>query len=216
VSRTRIKICGVTRPQDALAAANAGADAIGMILHADASPRQISIDIAKDIVSALPPMTSAIGVFVDAPSELIIETAGQLRLRCVQLHGNESPNLVAALGDLQVIKAIRLGAAEQSMDAWRNAPCQLRAILLESAPGGSGVESDWQRIAALLKRTEVLRSHKFVAAGGLTPDNVAEVIRLLRPWAVDVSSGVEESVGIKSVTKIESFCEAVRRAEMDQ
>src|SRR5438045_89247 len=172
MARTRIKICGITRPQDAIAAAHAGADATGMMLHAGAAPRRISLDLAKQILAALPPMVSAVGVFVDAPAQLIIDIAAALGLSYVQLHGNETPEQVAALGNLQVIKAIHLGDSG-ALDEWRDPPQHLRAFLLESGRGGSGIESDWQAIAAAVHDHPALAGRSLVAAGGLRPDNVA-------------------------------------------
>jgi phosphoribosylanthranilate isomerase len=214
--RTRIKICGITRPEDATAAVDAGADAIGMILHANA-PRKISRAMAEQIVSEVADEVEVVGVFVDAPAELILEMANDLELDQVQLHGSESPEVMASLAGLSVIKAIR---GNMDFDAelarWRDV-AGVRALLLETGKGahagGNGIESDWDALAALLDGSNALDRGALVVAGGLHPNNVANVIRRLRPWSVDVSSGVERSLGEKSVEKMRSFCAAVRSAD---
>ena len=209
--RTRIKICGITRPEDAVAAVEAGADAIGMILHANA-PRKIAREIAEEIVGEVADEVEVVGVFVDAPPELIVETASELELDQVQLHGNESPDVMASLPGLTVIKAIRELDRDQ-LARWRDAG--VRALLLEPGgggayAGGNGIESDWDALAALIEGPDALDRNALVVAGGLRAGNVASVIRRLRPWSVDVSSGVEASLGMKSVEKMRAFCVAVR------
>jgi phosphoribosylanthranilate isomerase len=204
MNRTRIKICGITRPHDARAAVDAGADAIGMILHANA-PRRISIEIARQIADAVPDEIEVVGVFVDADPALIVEMASELELDQVQLHGREPPEDLESLRDLTVIKAIH---DESEFSAWR-AAAGVRAFLFESGrgahAGGNGIESDWDTLIP----TGVERD-RMIVAGGLRPDNVAGVIKRLRPWSVDVSSGVEERLGEKSVEKLRAFCAAVR------
>ena len=212
--RTRIKICGITRPEDAIAAVEAGADAIGMILHANA-PRKIVREVAEEIVSEVADEVEVVGVFVDAPPELIVETASELELDQVQLHGNESPDVMASLPGLTVIKAIRELDRDQ-LARWRDAG--VRALLLEPGgggahAGGNGIESDWDALAALIEGPDALDRNALVVAGGLRAGNVANVIRRLRPWSVDVSSGVEASLGMKSVEKMRAFCVAVRASD---
>ena len=214
--RTRIKICGITRPEDAAAAVEAGADAIGMILHS-AAPRQISAAVAERIANEVPDEIDVVGVFVDAPPTLIIEMADVLELDQVQLHGNESPDIMPALAGLTVIKAIH-GKNDLTMEVsrWR-VVAGVRALLLETErgahAGGNGLESDWDALAALLDGPDPLDRGAVVVAGGLRAENVTEVIRRLRPWSVDVSSGVERSLGLKSVEKMRAFCAAVRAAD---
>src|SRR5262245_16627812 len=142
--RTRIKFCGMTRVEDALAAADTGADAIGLVLHAD-SARRVTRETAREIVDALPPFVTPVGLFVDASPQLIVELATDLGLRYLQLHGQEPPSLIASLRGWSIIKAVRVrrDQFEQDLAPWRDLP-HLRAILLETGSsnkaGGSGVE----------------------------------------------------------------------------
>lgn len=209
--RTRIKFCGMTRPQDALAAAEAGADAIGMVLHAN-SPRKIGRDVARQILQELPAFVTPVGLFVDAPADVILETANDLGLRHIQLHGNEPSSIFASLKGRAVIKAIRVtrGTPAINLNPWREAG--LSGLLLDSG-AGSGIENDWQMLRTMLDSGAFKGFGSLLMAGGLTPENVAPVVRLLRPWAVDVSSGIESSPGIKSREKMQAFVEAVRSAE---
>jgi phosphoribosylanthranilate isomerase len=225
--RTRIKICGITRPIDAAAAAQMGADAIGMVLHAD-SPRWISMDVAAQIVADLPPLTMAIGLFVDAPVAVIKHAAATLGLSAVQLHGNETPEMVAQLAPLPVLKAIAVDrdTLPDVMERWREAIgskhlANLCGFLLESRhasnpgqmTGGSGVANDWEYIRAQIAVGTFASLPPLIAAGGLTPETVGAVIGDLRPWAVDVSSGVEFDRGIKSDAKMAAFIAAARQAD---
>ena len=218
--RTRIKFCGITRPQDAIAAAAAGADAIGLIFHPH-SPRAISIPVAQEILSVLPPMVTPIVLFVDATVQKVRHVIEALHVRTVQLHGSEPPEQLAEYADLAIIKAVKCDAGSlpsvlrswsDAADKWKN----LAGLLLETShpteAGGTGVENDWATIE------RAIGSHKstlpLIAAGGLTPENVGNVVRRLRPWAVDVSTGIEESKGIKSVEKMRRFVEAVGNANL--
>ncbi|MBC8106457.1 MAG: phosphoribosylanthranilate isomerase [Anaerolineae bacterium] len=214
--RTRVKICGITRPEDAAAAVEAGADAIGMILHANA-PRKISKQVADDIVSEVADEVEVVGVFADAPLDLIVEMANELELDQVQLHGSEAPDIMSALAGVTVIKAIRgRDDINAELSRWRDI-VGVRALLLEtgggSYAGGNGIESDWDALAALLEGPSPLDRNALVVAGGLRAENVANVIRRLRPWSVDVSSGVERLIGVKSIEKMRAFCAAVRAAD---
>ena len=210
MGRTLIKICGITRVEDALAAAQLGADFVGMVLHAD-SPRRIDVGPAREIVASLPTHVTPVGVFVNAPPEQLARTCGALDLAHVQLHGDEPREYVDSLAALRVWKVLR--ADEHLRDRiaqWKDRP--IEAILFDSAHGGSGETNDW---AAVFEARDALAATRFVAAGGLTPDNVGDVVRSLGPWAVDVSSGVEEKVkGVKSEAKIEAFIRAVRAADL--
>ena len=211
--RTRIKICGIRSPQDALCAARAGVDAIGIILHAQ-SHRFVDVDTAKAIVHALPPYVTPVGLFVDSSAEHISQSARQIGLQHVQLNGSEPASHAAALPHLIIFKAIRLAAAtiENQLSSWTNASPNVRGLVLETAntsvAGGSGVENDWDAARSAMERG-LFQRLPVIAAGGLRPDNVAQVIRYLRPWAVDVSSGVEEIRGEKSPALIEAFVRAV-------
>jgi phosphoribosylanthranilate isomerase len=217
MARTRIKFCGMTRAQDARAAAECGADAIGMVLHSQ-TPRRISTETARQILDVLPPYVTAVGMFVDAPAQLIEETAGELRLSHVQLHGDEPPEMVEGLSGLKVIKAVRVrrGGLAEALEPWRGVR-GLSAILLETGgteqAGGSGVENDWDAIAEAKKSGVFEALPPIIAAGGLRPQNVAQVIRLIAPYAVDVSSGIEASRGIKSIEKMQLFASNVRSCD---
>src|SRR5258706_7884759 len=219
--RTRIKICGVMRPADAVAAARAGADAIGMVFYPQAK-RCISPAIAREILHSLPALVTPVALFVDQDVEEIKQLASGLGIRHIQLNGHETPAAVAALREFTVLKALR--AARQTLAAevadWREAMesldlANLQGFVLETpggAPGGTGVENDWDAIAAQQRAGTFQGLPPLIAAGGLRPDNVAVVVRLLHPYAVDVSSGVEESFGEKSGEKISAFIDAVENA----
>lgn len=201
-----------------MAAVRAGADAIGMVFYKPA-PRCVMIERAREIMAVLPPLVTPVGLFVDADVAEMRETIESLGLRHVQLHGHESPETVAALHDRIVLKAVRVStnALAAELDAWRRAISKyalhnLRGFVLETAGkgvGGTGIENDWAMIARLQREGAFDGLPPIIAAGGLRPENVAGVIRELRPWAVDVSSGVEETPGRKSVEKMEAFVRAV-------
>jgi phosphoribosylanthranilate isomerase len=210
--RTRIKICGVTRPEDAAAAARCGADFVGLVLHAD-SPRAIDIDRAKEILTAPPAGVTGVGVFVDASADRILRCCDALGIEIAQLHGREPIELVRELAKLTVWKALRIDGEPA---VWRGSA--LNAILLETAssrgPGGTGEQNDWARIRGRQLAGEFDGFSRVIAAGGLTPANVGDVVRLIHPWAVDVSSGVESGeTGVKSEEKIAAFVRAVREAD---
>ncbi len=223
MSHTRVKICGVTRLEDALDAARAGADAIGIVLY-ERAPRYVAPDRAREILAALPPFVTPVGLFVDATAEEVRRTAGELHLSHVQLHGGESPDVVANLAEFVVLKAIKVTPwLNEALATWREAIAarrlhHLRAFVLESAGpgvGGTGVENDWAAIARAV-RAGNFGNTSVIAAGGLTPQNVGDVVRQLRPWAVDVSSGVEgTTAGEKSIDKICAFIRNVRAADRD-
>lgn len=197
--RTRVKICGITRIEDGLAAAAAGADALGLVFAA-ASPRCVTADQARAIVAALPPFIKVVGLFVDAPAAEVARLLGQVPLDLLQFHGRESPEDCRRHGR-PYIKAVPMitdvdlpGAARRYADA--------AGLLLDTfspqAAGGTGVTFDWTRVPRDLGRPVIL-------AGGLTPENVGRAVAAVRPYAVDVSSGVESSKGIKDADKIAAF-----------
>jgi phosphoribosylanthranilate isomerase len=221
--RTRIKICGIRRPEDALAAARAGADAIGLIFHPPA-PRHISVETARQILAVLPAFVTPVAVFADADWDSLRRTVRELHLRHVQLNGNEPPEYVAQLREQAVIKAVRVERArfEQTLTGWRRAIADqflvnLKGIVLETSgtahAGGTGVPNDWQTVREHQSRGHFSGLPPLIAAGGLTPETVGQVVRDVRPWAVDVSSGVEESLGKKSPERIAAFVAAVRDAD---
>jgi phosphoribosylanthranilate isomerase len=221
--RTRIKICGVCRSEDALLAARFGADAIGMVFHAPAS-RNISAERAREILAVLPPFVTPVGLFVDQPADTVIRTAREIGLRHVQLNGDESPETIAAVAPLVVIKAIKVerGRFGETLSFWRSAIREhkltnLAGFVLETAgtgkPGGSGVANDWESVIAAQRSGAFEGLPPLIAAGGLRPESVGDVVRTVRPYAVDVSSGVEETLREKSETKVRAFAEAVRQAD---
>jgi phosphoribosylanthranilate isomerase len=210
------------RPEDALAAAEAGADAIGMVFYSKAK-RCIDLATAQEIVRSLPPFVTPVGLFVNAELREIRSTAEALHLTYLQLNGTETPELVAQLNDYVVLKSIcadRATMVDQVLQ-WKSARQQqlrhLKGFVLETPhtghAGGSGVPNDWAMISEFARDGLFDGGPALIAAGGLNPDNVAVVVRSLRPWAVDVSSGVEETFGRKSAAKMEAFVNAVQRCD---
>jgi phosphoribosylanthranilate isomerase len=214
-----VKICGITRPEWAVAAADAGADAIGLVFAE--SPRQVTQDEAAEIVRALPPWVAPVGVFVDESAASICEIAERVGLDAAQLHGDEPPETVAELEPLKVIKAFRIGgeADAKSARAWREA-CRRAgrepdAYLVDASvpggpKGGTGRPANWD----LAARLALEGFRPLILSGGLSADNVAEAIRQVRPWGVDGSSGLEEAPGRKDPDRIRAFIEAVRGANI--
>ena len=219
MARTRVKICGICRPEDAAVAARAGADAIGLVFASNAG-RSVSIDDAAKIALAVPPFVTVVGLLVNASAEQIRETVRAVPLGAVQLQGDESPQFVAELKPIRVIKAIHLAAGDRALlQRWRAAIADLKltnlaGLLLETATGGAGsggtgVANDFAGLAAMKQAGDFAGLPPIIAAGGLTPENVGGVVRALRPYAVDVSSGVELVKRQKSAEKIEAFIRAV-------
>ena len=196
---TRIKICGIVRPADALAACEAGADAIGFVL--DRSPRQIDPDEARSIVRRLPPFVRTVGVFRDTAPSVVREIAGRAEVDVVQLHGERPAAPDLDLG-YPLIRRLRVEADDTNARLReRLAPFAGASVLLD--PGaGSGIPFRWEIAQGLPGRV--------IVAGGLDPANVARAVRAARPYAVDVSSGVEDAPGIKSEAKMRAFVAAVR------
>lgn len=208
-ARTRIKICGITRAEDALAAAALGADAIGFVFYAP-SPRNITIDAARDVASVLPPFVSAVGLFVDADRAFIDTVLARVPLAVLQFHGDESPEFCAQFAR-PFIKAIRMKPELDVKAEIARFPAA-SGILLDAyrpgVPGGTGETFDWQRVPRQTNTPVVL-------AGGLTAANVTAAIGATRPWAVDVSGGVEASHGVKDNAKLAAFFAAVRNADKE-
>lgn len=208
--RTRVKICGI-RDQDMLQAAVAsGADAIGLVF-VEASPRYIEPAAAWELVSRMPPWVSSVGLFRDAPIDAFCDVEEICPTAMSQLHGDEAERLVRECGP-GVIKAVRYDSAtiEAQLKRW-DALEEVDAILVDGSAGGEGVTLDWAGLRAAMDRADI--GKPVILAGGLTPDNVADAIRAVRPFGVDVSSGVETAPGVKSVELIEKFCRAVAEAD---
>lgn len=201
----RIKICGITRVEDALAAARAGADAIGLVFH-DASPRAVDIQRASLIVRALPPFVTSVGLFVDAEEARIRQVLERVPLDMLQFHGDEPDDFCRRFAR-PYLKAVRVRPGVDLDSLAGNWP-GASGILLDSykpgVPGGTGETFDWGLIPAQ-------RNWNLVLAGGLSPGNVREAVDLTQPWAVDVSGGVEAAKGIKDVSKINAFIQEVKR-----
>ncbi|MEN0019426.1 MAG: phosphoribosylanthranilate isomerase [Planctomycetota bacterium] len=209
--RTRIKVCGVTSVRAAVAAAEAGADAVGL-MFVPQSPRAVRPDVGFEIMSALPPMTMAIGVVRDLAFDEFVELEQACPCHHMQLHGSENEATVEQCGP-DVIRAIKFNAEaiDADLQRWANAE-GVGAILVDGSAGGEGTEFDWSALAAHVSEGCVY-GKPLIVAGGLSPENVAEAVRTVRPYAVDVSSGVESSPGVKDDAKLRAFCDAVREAD---
>ena len=218
MTRTRVKICGITRTEDGVAAAHAGADAIGFVFW-PGSPRAVAAERARVIAAALPPFVTIVGLFVDPVPERVRATLEALPLDVLQFHGGEAPEFCRAFGR-PYIKAVPVAANATRVDLLEYATrypdaCGLLFDAPPAAglPGGTGQTFDWEALPRDLPRPLVL-------SGGLTAANVGAAIRRLRPWAVDVSSGVEvigpdgkPIRGSKDPTRIVAFIEEVRHAD---
>jgi phosphoribosylanthranilate isomerase len=208
---TRTKICGITRPEDAIAAAHAGADAIGMVFYPK-SPRAVTIEQAAKICAALPPFVTTVALFVDAEHFAIEDVLRGVPIDLLQFHGSETPAQCEAF-DTPYIKAIRMSDEADLVEAarqYRSARGLLVDAYSPTEPGGTGETFDWDRVSPAM-RGEL--ETPIILAGGLHPGNVAEAVTAVKPYAVDVSSGVEAGKGIKDANKITAFLEAVRQAD---
>lgn len=211
---TRVKICGITRAEDALAAVNAGADAVGLVFYAR-SPRHVSIVQAAQLVAALPPFVTSVGLFVNADAAFVREVLAAVSLDLLQFHGDESPEFCAQFSR-PYIKAIRVkGGVDLLQCAARFSAAKglLLDAHVEGIPGGTGATFDWNLIPQGIPLPVIL-------SGGLDVENVAAAIRQVRPYAVDVSSGVEASEGIntlkgiKDAEKIAAFINEVNNIDL--
>jgi phosphoribosylanthranilate isomerase len=213
--RTRIKICGITRVEDGLAAAQAGADAIGLVFWSG-TPRRVDLARARAIAAALPPFVSTVGLFVDPSADEVRAALDAVPLSALQFHGHEDASLCRAFGRpyLKAIAVAGGGDLLESLSSFGDAAgVLLDAPPSDGLPGGTGRTFDWGRVPARLPVPLVL-------SGGLTAANVGEAIRRTRPWAVDVSSGVEAlgddgrpRKGIKDAARIAAFVAEVRHAD---
>jgi phosphoribosylanthranilate isomerase len=201
---TAVKVCGITRTDDARLAADLGAWAVGFVFW-PRSPRYVDPDTARAIVDTLPPAVTGIGVFVNADREEIERVAAHARLGAVQLHGDESPALAQSL-TRRVLKATTVAACtDEALASWTGV-----GLLLDAHDparrGGTGQTIDWQAARRVAARRPI------VLAGGLRPENVIEAIAIVRPAAIDVSSGVERQPGVKDHARMRALFEVVRRA----
>lgn len=205
--RTRVKICGLTRAEDALAAVRHGADAIGLVFYPP-SPRAVTPEQAAAVIETLPPFVTVVALFVDEERERIQDILGRVRIDLLQFHGDESAERCSGFGR-PWIKAVRM-RDDVDLHAVRDQYKEAAALLLDAyqpgVPGGTGSRFDWDRIPADLR-------HEIILAGGLEPGNVEQAVLNVRPYAVDVSGGVERSKGIKDETKIADFIRGVRRVD---
>ena len=202
-----IKICGITNAIDALGAADAGADALGFVFYRK-SPRCVQANVVKSIVAQLPPFVLTIGVFVNEQASVVRSIMDECGLAFAQIHGDETPSYCETLGR-PVLRALRLRDRSTFMAmAEYKGRSGVRGFILdafsEAAYGGTGELADWDLAA------EAARSFSFLLAGGLTPDNVTTAIKKVRPYGVDVSSGVEMSPGKKDPAKVQAFIQAVK------
>lgn len=200
--RTRVKICGITRPQDAEFIAEMGADAIGLVFYS-ASPRAVTVAQASQIVASLPPFVSVVALFVNAAVSEVEACLASLSVDILQFHGDESPDYCVQFG-LPYMKAIRM-REDTDLKELAKQYHHASALLLDSyqagVPGGTGRVFDWSMIDTIDK--------PIILAGGLTVENVASAIKQVQPYAVDVSGGVEGDKGIKEKTMIEAFMQEV-------
>ena len=205
--RTRIKICGITRVQDALHAAHRGADSIGLVFHPP-SPRSLEIEQAREIRRAIPPFVTVTALFLDEHEDWIAEVVHQLRPDCLQFHGSESVEFCEGWG-VPYVKSIPMGSIE-APESYARLYGSAQGFLLDSNVagrlGGSGDTFDWSKIPASFEFPLLL-------AGGINASNVADAIVRVKPWGVDVSSGVEVSKGIKSADLMDHFFNEVKRGD---
>jgi len=207
--RTRVKICGITRDEDALAAATCGADAIGLVFYPQ-SPRHVGIEQAARIARSVPPFVVVTGLFVNATRGVIEQVLNAVPLGLLQFHGQESNDECTGHG-LPFIKSIAMHNDTDVVTRMEQYPDAAGFLLDAWQPqlhGGGGETFDWERVPASVPAPVIL-------AGGLSPENVAGAIQAVRPYAVDVSSGVESRKGIKSADKISAFMKGVRHSETD-
>lgn len=207
--RTRIKFCGVTRPGDARAAAAAGADAVGMVFY-PGSPRALDLESARDVAAALPPFIGRVALFLDPAAADVQAAIDTVRPDLLQFHGDESPEFCGRF-DVPYMKAVPMGDGDVDPSDYAARFAGAKALLLDGhrtgQMGGRGEGFNWEEGGEY--------NMPIVLAGGLTADNVAGAIRHMRPYAVDVSSGVESEPGIKDTGRMRAFAEAVYRTDRE-
>ena len=205
---TAVKICGITRLEDAFAAVRAGAHAIGLVFYPP-SPRYVTPAAAAAILRRLPPFITTVGLFVDAAAAEVQATIAQAPVQLLQFHGAETPEYCRQFAR-PYMKAVRMGPGVDLLQYARDyhdAKALLLDAYVEGLHGGSGIAFDWSRVPEGLPVPVIL-------SGGLTADNVAEAVRRVRPCAVDVSSGVESAKGVKDAARIAAFIAGVRNADV--
>ncbi|MEJ1356452.1 MAG: phosphoribosylanthranilate isomerase [Candidatus Sedimenticola sp. (ex Thyasira tokunagai)] len=204
--RVRVKICGITTPEDAQQAVSMGADAIGLVFYPP-SPRAVSVERAAEIVRDLPPFVTVVGLFVNAGRDEVADILATTRLDLLQFHGDETPEACYGHGR-PFIKALRM-REDLDLAAMREHYSDAAGLLLDSyqkgVPGGTGATFDWERIPRQM-------AGEIILAGGLSAENVEDAIRRVRPYAVDVSGGVEREKGKKDGSKIAAFMRGVELA----
>jgi phosphoribosylanthranilate isomerase len=203
-----VKICGITRLEDARFAVECGANALGFVFW-PASPRSIDPGRAQAIAAALPPFVTPVGVFVNQPADYVNAVAAAVGLGVVQLHGDEGVEFAASV-NRPVLKAMTLASDDTAFDRW---PSETMVLLDAHDPvrrGGTGRTIDWTRAASVAARRPI------VLAGGLNPDNVADAIERVRPFGIDVSSGVEAAPGVKDHGRLRRLFDSIRNAESNQ
>lgn len=206
MSRTRVKICGLTRPEDVRAAVEAGADAVGLVFYPP-SPRNVSFELAAELAALIPPYVTTVGLFVNAEEAHVRAALAAVPIQLLQFHGDETEADCARYGRPWVKAArVRPGVDLVEFSACHRSASGLLLDAFVEGYGGGGKVFDWSLIPERLDRPVIL-------SGGLDPDNVGEAIRRVRPWAVDVSSGVESGKGIKSAALIAAFVAGVRNAD---
>ncbi|MGE0875288.1 MAG: phosphoribosylanthranilate isomerase [Burkholderiales bacterium] len=205
--RVRVKVCGLTRVEDVFAAAQAGADAVGMVFYPP-SPRFVGIAQARRLREAVPPFVSTVALFVNASAHDVLRVLDAVRPDVLQFHGEETPEFCRSFG-VPYIKACRVRPGVDLLEYLRAFPdaAGWMADAYVDAYGGTGTTFDWSLVPAGLDRPLIL-------SGGLTKDNVAEAIGRVRPWAVDVSSGVEITKGVKDAARISAFISEVQHADV--
>ena len=207
--RTRVKVCGITRPEDGVEAARCGADAVGLVFYAG-SPRAVDIDGARAIIEVLPPFVTTVALFVDPSTQTVAEVLKALPIDLIQFHGDEAPSFCNQF-ERPYIKAVRMRDGIDLDEVARRYGCAQGLLLDTYRPGiagGTGETFDWLHAPRDFHMPIVL-------AGGLTPENVAAAVQQVRPYGVDVSGGVEADKGIKDAGKIAAFMRGVNSVEID-
>jgi phosphoribosylanthranilate isomerase len=205
--RTRIKICGIRDPRMAQAAAQAGADAIGLVFHPD-SPRAVEAGLAREIAQAVPAFVTVVGLFVNRDAAAVRSVLERVPLGMLQFHGDETPEFCDRFG-LPWMRAFRVGPGVDLLECEARFSSAAALLLDAQVPGqfgGTGTPFDWSLVPRALRRPVVL-------SGGLDAGNVGGAIRAVKPWAVDVSSGVEATRGVKDAARIEEFVRSVKDAD---